>query len=140
MCTIPEIIRKSKGLVHIGTAKYHYFHHASSITTTYNIKKIRDFSYAITHVQRFIQENYHDISDALVFYLNNTYLSLMMMCEQISYYGTERNQAKTFLQKNWKNPFSRKKVGWNKKIVYCLLRLRLYRPLVLLKRYIKKLP
>ena len=138
MQRIPEIVRKASTIVHVGQPLYHYCHRENSITTTYNEKKIKDFFKAIQCVETFIRSNYPSIQDELVYYLNHSYLALLLMCSQICYRGHEEKVAKAYLKKNWKNSFSLKKMSKREKLVHLMLRFHLYCVYKKAKQILKK--
>lgn len=136
--TVPLVIRKASRIVHVGQPFYHYCHRESSITTTYNEKKIKDFFKAIQSVEIFIHSQYPSIQDELVYYLNHTYLSLRMMCSQIRYHGDEEKVAKAYLKKNWNNPFSAARMSRRDKLAYLMVRFNLYYVYIKIKQKMTK--
>lgn len=137
--TIPLVISNSEKVVHVGVALYHYCHRENSITTTYNLKKIKDFYKAIQCVETFVQNQYPAIREELVYFLNHTYLSLWMMCSQIRYHGIEEKIAKKYLNNNWNNAYSLQKMSKRDKLAYKLLLCRVYYPFKVVKGLCNKM-
>lgn len=126
ICTLPKVFGRAKSVVHVAVPLYHYCHRENSITSTYNKKKIEDFFHAIQQMEYHISNEYSEIQDELVFYLNRSYFSLVLMCEQIRYHGREKADALTYLKKNWKSKYSLSKMTKREKLIYFLIRCRLY--------------
>lgn len=124
---IPYVISKATRIVHVGLPLYHYCHRENSITTTYNEKKVRDFYKAICHIENEIRTTYPTIDNELIYYLNHSYFYLLLICESIDYYGREREKATAYLKDNWHNSFSLEKMSVREKVMYLLIKLRLFR-------------
>jgi glycosyltransferase involved in cell wall biosynthesis len=127
ICTIPKVISNSNKIVHVGKAFYHYCHRMGSITTTYNEKKIKDFYSAINEIEYSVKNDFVDLSKEFIYYKNHSYLSLWKMGEEIKYKGDEITIAKNYLKDNWKNNYSYSRFSRRDKIIYILLRMKLYR-------------
>ena len=123
---IPSVVSKATRIVHVGLPLYHYCHRENSITTTYNEKKVKDFYKAICHIEKVIRKTYPMIDDELTFYMNHSFLFLLTICDSIRYHGEEREQAEAYLKKNWRNAFSLKQMSSREKIVYFLIKHRLF--------------
>lgn len=135
ICTIPLIVRKTDKVVHVGKAFYHYCHRKNSITTSYNEKKIKDFYHAIGKMNQYVSVLYRNIYDELVYYNNRSYMNLLMMCEEINYFGEERNVAKEYLKNNWKTIFSLNHMSKYDKVLKKILDFHLFLPIKRIKHF-----
>lgn len=138
LCTLPSLIRNAKKIVHVGKPLYHYCHRENSITTTFNEKKIKDFYHAIREVEIAVDSYYSGIENELIYYKNHAYLSLLVMCSEISYKGNERDEAKAFLKNNWDNYYSIEKMSRKDKIVYLLIKTGLFKIVKNIKEKMKR--
>ena len=126
--TLPVVIKNASKIVHIGSrAMYHYVHREGSITTTFNLTKIKDFRSAFLTLNAFTINHFPNIKDELIFYMNHSYLDLLIMCEKIKYKGEEYLEAKAYLKKNWNNKFSKSHFSSRDKLAYFLIKIHLFR-------------
>lgn len=135
--TVPTVISRADRIVHVALPFYHYCHRENSITTTYNQKKIKDFYNAVRHMEGFVEKNYPQLKDALVYYVNHSYMSLIMMCGQIGYRGTEKDTARQYLKANWNQPYSLGRMSKSEKFFYFLIRCHIYDAYKQLKRFLQ---
>lgn len=139
ICTIPYIIKKAQKILHVPYAFYFYCHRKGSITTVYNEKKIKDFYYAFHQFRDFCKKHYPMIRGELVFYLNHSYLSLLMMTEIAHYKGEEKKEAVMYLNENWKNTFSLNHMSKKEKVIFILLKIHIFNTAIWIKRRIERL-
>ena len=124
--TVPKVIQKAGRLVHVAVPLYHYCHRAGSITTNYNTKKVQDFYRAIQYMDAFVDAYYPQIHTERVFYLNQSYFYLIMICNRINDHSAERKVAEAYLRKNGRQQLFWKKLTKKERIVCALMRCGLY--------------
>ena len=139
ICTIPKIIHKAKAIAHMGLPYYHYFHRAGSITTTITEKAIDDLYCAVEAMKEQIRDLYSDaeLDDELNFYINRQYLIVYRYMTESGYKGEHYHEVCNHLKKNWWKKCSNSRMSTNSKIMYFLLRTKLYKPMREIKQFLK---
>ena len=138
LCTIPLIVHRSTKIVHVGKTFYHYCHRENSITTSFNLKKIKDFMHAIHKVNSYIEDYYPMLSNEIIYYNNHSYLNILIMCDEIKYVGSECDEAKDYLKQHWNNPYSKSKMTKKDSILKAAIDLHLYKSLRRIKARLKR--
>lgn len=137
ICVVPTIFSRAKACVHVGLPLYHYCHRSGSISTSSSVKQVHDISNAINMMENQLRELYdfEGLQNELVFYKNRQYLLVYKAAVENNYKGEELIIAKSFLKVNWKQ--SKAKMDKTSKVLYLLLRLRVYKAIRWARRLIK---
>lgn len=120
ICTIPYVIGKAKKLVHVPKPFYHYVHREGSITTSYNIKKIKDFYYSIETMTDFVNSNYSELKNELNYFRNKGFLSLLSMTDYMAWKGEETILADNWMENHWRDAYSLRRMSRVDKMLFFL--------------------